>query len=205
MTARFQLEQLFRSRSVHLFGVEPLDRYLRRQASQDVKRKLSAGYVATERTTGRLAGYYTLSAASIALADVPLALQRKLPRYPTVPAARIGRLAVDQAFQGQVSERLCSTMPSRGSWRPEWVCSRPWLTRRTTTPCAFTNTMDSCSWGAGAHVVPAAGVTQSVSCAGDGSRGPPTVSGRLPVEAHHRPSALELAGRPTAGPSRLTA
>jgi len=57
--------------------------------------------VATERTTGRLAGYYTLSAASIALADLPLAIQRKLPRYPTVPAARIGRLAVDRAFQGQ--------------------------------------------------------------------------------------------------------
>jgi ribosomal protein S18 acetylase RimI-like enzyme len=102
MTARFRIEQLLdHDRSTFSSGVEPLDRYLRRQASQDVNRKLSACYVAAERTTGRLAGYYTLSAASIALADLPVALQRKLPRYPTVPAARIGRLAVDQAFQGQ--------------------------------------------------------------------------------------------------------
>jgi ribosomal protein S18 acetylase RimI-like enzyme len=102
MTARFRIEQLFdHDRSTFSSGIEPLDRYLRRQASQNVKRKGAVCTVATERATGRLAGYYTLSAASIALTDLPAELQRKLPRYPTVPAARIGRLAVDRAFQGQ--------------------------------------------------------------------------------------------------------
>ena len=39
------------------------------------------------------------------LADLPAATARKLPRYPTVPAVRMGRLAVDQAFnsRGKVS------------------------------------------------------------------------------------------------------
>ena len=33
--------------------------------------------------------------------DLPEALAKKLPRYPSVPVARVGRLAVDQAFHGK--------------------------------------------------------------------------------------------------------
>ena len=32
---------------------------------------------------------------------IATALSKKLPRYPTVPAVRIGRLAVDNSFKGQ--------------------------------------------------------------------------------------------------------
>ena len=49
----------------------------------------------------RIAGYYTLAAASLMLADLPASISKKLPRYPTVPALRMGRLAVDEAFSGQ--------------------------------------------------------------------------------------------------------
>jgi GNAT superfamily N-acetyltransferase len=49
----------------------------------------------------RIAGYYTLASASLLLADLPASTGKKLPRYPTVPAVRMGRLAVDQAFNGQ--------------------------------------------------------------------------------------------------------
>ena len=49
----------------------------------------------------RIAGYYTLASASLLLADLPASVGKKLPRYPTVPAVRMGRLAVDQAFKGQ--------------------------------------------------------------------------------------------------------
>lgn len=35
------------------------------------------------------------------LVDLPATTARKLPRYPTVPAVRMGRVAVDQAFKGQ--------------------------------------------------------------------------------------------------------
>jgi predicted GNAT family N-acyltransferase len=33
--------------------------------------------------------------------DLPQDLIKKLPRYPSVPAVRMGRLAVDQKFRGQ--------------------------------------------------------------------------------------------------------
>jgi ribosomal protein S18 acetylase RimI-like enzyme len=42
-----------------------------------------------------IAGYYTLSATSMALTDLPAPLAKKLPRYPAVPATLMGRLAVD--------------------------------------------------------------------------------------------------------------
>ena len=48
---------------------------------------------------GQVAGYYTLAASSVLLADLPQALAKKLPRYPTVPVARMGRLAVTQSAQ----------------------------------------------------------------------------------------------------------
>ena len=48
----------------------------------------------------RVAGYYTLASASLPLADLAASTGKKLPRYPTVPAVRMGRLAVDQAFKG---------------------------------------------------------------------------------------------------------
>jgi ribosomal protein S18 acetylase RimI-like enzyme len=49
----------------------------------------------------RIAGYYTLASASVPLTDLPADIAKKLPRYPSVPAVRMGRLAVDQAFKGQ--------------------------------------------------------------------------------------------------------
>jgi GNAT superfamily N-acetyltransferase len=49
----------------------------------------------------RIAGYYTLASASVLLADLPVSTTKKLPRYPTVPTVRMGRLAVDQSFKGQ--------------------------------------------------------------------------------------------------------
>jgi ribosomal protein S18 acetylase RimI-like enzyme len=79
---------------------EPLDRYLREQVSQDIKRRVAACFVASTEQ-GRIAGYYTLASASLLLTDLPASIGKKLPRYPTVPAIRMGRLAVDKAFKGQ--------------------------------------------------------------------------------------------------------
>ena len=78
-----------------------LDRYLRESAGQDIKRRVAQCYVAHEPDSATIAGYYTLSAGSIALRDMPDDLVHKLPRYPLVPVARLGRLAVDKAFQGR--------------------------------------------------------------------------------------------------------
>jgi len=35
------------------------------------------------------------------LAELPAALAKRLPRYPSVPVGRLGRLAVDQAYRGR--------------------------------------------------------------------------------------------------------
>lgn len=78
---------------------EPLNRYLCEQVSQDVRRRVAACFVALADEQ-RIAGYYTLASASLLLTDLPSSLGKKLPRYPTVPAIRMGRLAVDQAFKG---------------------------------------------------------------------------------------------------------
>ncbi|MBI1791164.1 MAG: GNAT family N-acetyltransferase, partial [Acidobacteria bacterium] len=58
-------------------------------------------FVAIEAASGRIAAFYTLAASSIPTPGLPAELTRKLPRYPAIPAARIGRLAVDQQFQGR--------------------------------------------------------------------------------------------------------
>jgi GNAT superfamily N-acetyltransferase len=85
----------------HVFhcGVASLDSYLRKQAHQDVKRRISRVFVATTpESPNSIAGYYTLSTLSIELNQLPQTLARKLPRHP-VPAALLGRLAVNQAAQ----------------------------------------------------------------------------------------------------------
>ena len=81
-------------------GSEPLDKYLREQVTQDIRRRIAACFVALADAC-RIAGYYTLASASIPLTGLPQEMRKKLPRYPAVPAVRMGRLAVDQAFKGQ--------------------------------------------------------------------------------------------------------
>ena len=102
MTSPFRLEPLGEEheRSSFRCGEDALDRYFQTQATQDIRRRIANCFVAVETATGRVAAYYTISAASIALVDLPPETTKRLPRYPTVPAVRIGRLAVDREFQG---------------------------------------------------------------------------------------------------------
>ncbi len=98
--APFRFEPLGgRDRKGFACGVEELDRYFREQLGQDVRRRIASSFVLVEVASGRVAGYYTLSACHVHLADLPESRRRKLPRYPTVPAVRLGRLAVDSGFQ----------------------------------------------------------------------------------------------------------
>jgi ribosomal protein S18 acetylase RimI-like enzyme len=100
--ARFRIESLASEHNRNAFtcGVPALDRYLREQASQDVRRRAASCYVAVDNATGSLAGYYTLSAACTPLNELPAQLTKGLPRYPSVPVALLGRLAVDSSFRG---------------------------------------------------------------------------------------------------------
>jgi GNAT superfamily N-acetyltransferase len=81
-------------------GSQDLDNYIRRYASQDMKRNLTRVFVATPQNSNTLAGFFTLSAGSVNCSDLPVELAKKIPRYP-IPIALLGRLAVDKSFQGK--------------------------------------------------------------------------------------------------------
>jgi hypothetical protein len=49
----------------------------------------------------QIRGYDTLSNYAIQLAKLPENITKKLPRYPSIGATLLGRLAVDDTFKGQ--------------------------------------------------------------------------------------------------------
>ena len=88
------------NRAAFTCGEPTLDAYIRRYASQDVRRRIAQVFVAVAGAPESICGYYSLSAASFSREDLPPELARRLPRYP-IPAAILGRLAVDRAYQGR--------------------------------------------------------------------------------------------------------
>lgn len=83
-------------------GVESLDRYLKAQAGQDVRRKANAVFVlCSEGDPECVLGYYTLCAMAISQGEVPEAARKHVPRYPLVSCTLIGRLAIAKDRQGQ--------------------------------------------------------------------------------------------------------
>ena len=88
-------------------GVAPLDQYFRERAGQDRRRDVASVFAPRVGDAPEVAGYYTLSAISIEPVSLPPALAKRLPRYPTLPAFLVGRLAVDRRYQGQgIGRRL---------------------------------------------------------------------------------------------------
>jgi hypothetical protein len=98
---RVAIKTLFKhgggSKAVH---ISP-SRFLQTQATQDIRRHIANCFVASPLQGNAVAGYTTLSAASIPMTGLPAEQARKLPRYPVLPAALIGRLAVDRRYQGR--------------------------------------------------------------------------------------------------------
>lgn len=83
-------------------GVDSLDRYLRTQARQDVRRRANGVFVLVAvDALETVLGYYTLCATSLPQGDVPKAARKHVPRYPLVSTTLIGRLAVSHARQGE--------------------------------------------------------------------------------------------------------
>ena len=58
-------------------------------------------FVAVVEGRSAVAGYYTLSATSVFFDSLPEAFRKRLPRYPAVPAALLGRSAVDLQHRGK--------------------------------------------------------------------------------------------------------
>jgi GNAT superfamily N-acetyltransferase len=125
-------------RSCFSSGVIPLDRYLREQASQNVKRQIASCFVAVDTATGAIAGYYTLAATSVQASDLPPDILKRLPRYASLPAALVGRLAIDQRFQRR---RLGSALLTDAALR---VIKGDLKAFATTTPLRSIGTRDFC-------------------------------------------------------------
>ncbi|MFH0730992.1 MAG: GNAT family N-acetyltransferase [Pseudomonadota bacterium] len=87
-------------RAVFSCGSDPLDRYLLKQAGQDSRKHVAATFVLVEMNSPAVLGFYTLSATSLRLNDLPEQTIKKLPKYPLIPAILLGRLAVDLKNRG---------------------------------------------------------------------------------------------------------
>ena len=87
-------------------GNAQLDLYLKRQVSQDIKRKLTACFVLPAQDNS-IIGFYTLSSDSIPAEQLPEGFRKKMPKnYLNLPATLLGRLAVDDRFKGRGYGRL---------------------------------------------------------------------------------------------------
>jgi hypothetical protein len=94
----FRVEPLERhhERTAFACGNDSLDRYLKTQATQDVRRKANAVFVmTTPDAPASIVGYFTLCAFALDQGAVPEEARKHIPRYPLVSATLIGRLAVD--------------------------------------------------------------------------------------------------------------
>jgi GNAT superfamily N-acetyltransferase len=82
-------------------GVPALDEYLQRFAEQHRKKGISAAYVLVDSSApSEILGYYTLSAAEVAVERLEEEDRKRLPRYP-IPCFRMGRLACRSDRQGR--------------------------------------------------------------------------------------------------------
>jgi len=78
-------------------GTDSLDQWLRRRARANQVSGASRTYVVA--LEGRVVGYYCLSSGGLDLADAPGSIRRNMP--DPIPVAVLGRLAVDQRWQGK--------------------------------------------------------------------------------------------------------
>lgn len=79
-------------------GEESLDRYLANRALTNHIRDLSRCYVCVDGDTGKVIGFYTLSAVAVEHGHLPGKIRRNAPN--PVPAVLMGRLAIDTSARG---------------------------------------------------------------------------------------------------------
>ena len=88
------------SRSGFCCGIDSLDNYLNKQASQDLKRRVSTVFVLINEPETNVLAYYTLSSYTVKVQALNEDFAKNLPRYPLLPATLLGRLAVDNEYKG---------------------------------------------------------------------------------------------------------
>jgi len=89
----------------------PLNTYLQLLARKDAVRKVAAAFVMVDEVAPAvIVGYYTLSAFTVEVTELPEELQKKLPRYPRLPVTLLGRLARDERYPGTGSILLMDAL-----------------------------------------------------------------------------------------------
>ena len=82
-------------------GNTVLDRYLREQASQDVKRGLASVFIVTAKDDPKtILAYYTLSSRELKLEQLPPEIVKKAGKYGRVGVTLLGRMAVAEKCKG---------------------------------------------------------------------------------------------------------
>lgn len=95
------LEDLTINRNNFSCTSKELEKYFHKYAAQDVRRGLAKCFVLIDKALDKIIGYYTLSALSIQLLDIPKERISKSIPYSNIPAVLMGRLAVDSHYQKQ--------------------------------------------------------------------------------------------------------
>lgn len=82
-------------------GVAALNDYLKKQASQHLKRGVCTIFVlADDAAPSRIMGFYTLSNSQLVRSDLDDRAAKRLPLHP-IPTITLGRMGVDQQGQGK--------------------------------------------------------------------------------------------------------
>lgn len=82
-------------------GKDSLDSYIRKQATQDLKRRVATVFVLIDEPNFTVLAYYTLSSYTVDISVLDEDFAKNLPRYPLLPATLLGRLAVDAKQKGK--------------------------------------------------------------------------------------------------------
>ena len=129
-------------------GEPALNEYLRNTARQHLQKGIANTYVLASRAEPEtILGFFTLSFLEVDISEIPAGYGKKLPQS-RLPAAKLGRLAIDKSCQGNTAgfswPKPCAgwRMPS-GTRQALSVCS--WM-RKTRTSPNFTENSDSSLW-----------------------------------------------------------
>lgn len=111
MAYRFEPLNKQHERAAFRSSSPALNIYLQQLARKDAERRVAASFVMVEESApATIVGYYTLSAFTVEVAELPEEMQKKLPRYPRLPATLLGRLARDERFPGTGSLLLMDAL-----------------------------------------------------------------------------------------------
>lgn len=82
-------------------GKPAIDKYLKEQVSQDIKRKTAVAFVLEGNSNTEIAGFYVLSSFSIHAGELPKVVAKKMPTKIPIPCTLLGQFAIDETLKNQ--------------------------------------------------------------------------------------------------------